>query len=280
MIDGRRGAAVLGSPIAHSLSPALHRAAYEELGLTGWTYRALRCEADGLAQTLRSLDEEGLAGVSLTMPLKRAAVGLLAEAEPTVGVVDAANTVLFTGEPGRWTGANTDVPGMMAVLRATPGGLAADEAVWVLGAGATAAATLVALAEAGSRRVTLVARRPSVAAEAVGLGERLDLAVELAAWDDAVLAGALESARLVIATTPAGATDGLAGALQRARGVLVDVVYAPWPTALGARWVRAGGHAVGGLELLVEQAVLQVELMTGQRPDPEVLRRAGQQALG
>src|SRR4051812_31083074 len=113
----RRGAAVLGSPIAHSLSPVLHEAAYAALGLTDWSYRAVECDESGLATTLQSLEAEGLAGVSLTMPLKRAVMPMLARSDRLVADVGAANTVLFGGVTGDWWGANTDVPGMVAAFR-------------------------------------------------------------------------------------------------------------------------------------------------------------------
>src|SRR5436305_11386162 len=138
----RRGAAVLGSPIAHSLSPVLHQAAYAVLGLDDWTYRAVDCTEAQLPETLRALEAEGLAGVSLTMPLKRAVLPLLARVERLAADVGAANTVLFGGLTGDWWGANTDVPGMVGVLR----GAGADRpaSVTVLGGGATAASAVAA----------------------------------------------------------------------------------------------------------------------------------------
>src|SRR5947209_2114288 len=144
---GRRGAAVLGSPIAHSLSPVLHTAAYDALALPGWTYRAVECTEPELPDVLTGLAGEGLAGVSLTMPLKRAVMPLLARADRVATDVGAANTVLFGGVDGDWWGANTDVPGMVAALHA--GGVARAEAMTVLGGGATAASALAAAAALG-----------------------------------------------------------------------------------------------------------------------------------
>lgn len=276
----RRGAAVLGSPIAHSLSPALHHAAYEALGLPDWSYRAVECGADELPETMRALDAEGLAGVSLTMPLKRAVVPLLAGMDAWAVEVAAANTVLFD-VPGRWSGANTDVPGMVSVLRSTgsgaPAGTGSGAAPpWVLGAGATACAALAALAHLGHERAVVVARRPAAADALRELAERSGVDLEVRPWSEISMAA---EAPLVVATTPAGATDGLAAALPAVRGLLVEVLYSPWPTGLARAWSAAGGQVVGGIELLVEQAVEQVALMTGRTPPAEPLRRAGYAAV-
>src|SRR4051812_44160696 len=113
----RRGAAVLGSPIAHSLSPRLHQAAYDALGLADWHYRAVECDEAALAGTLRALESEGLAGASLTMPLKRAVLPLLARVERLAGDVGAANTVVFGGVEGGWGGGNTPGSRLLAGLQ-------------------------------------------------------------------------------------------------------------------------------------------------------------------
>src|SRR4051794_40926681 len=140
-------AAVLGSPIAHSLSPVLHQAAYEALGLSGWSYEAIECDEAALRQVLERLERLGRAGASLTMPLKRAVLPMLAQTDRVVSDVGACNTVLFGGIDGDWHGANTDVPGMVAALRA--GGRKAASSAMVLGGGATAASAIAALAEVG-----------------------------------------------------------------------------------------------------------------------------------
>lgn len=272
---GRRSAAVLGSPIAHSLSPVLHRAAYVALGLADWTYRAIECTEAELDATLHELDAEGLAGVSLTMPLKRAVMPGLAEVDRWARLVGAANTVVF-GDGGFRSGANTDVPGMVAALRTAglrPG--SCSRAV-LIGAGATAAAALAAVATIGSREVIVVARRPEAASDLTTLAALLGIDCEVRDWSE--LASSVD-APLVIATTPAGATDALAGGLTTVTGLLFDVVYAPWPTLLAAAWTGAGGRIVGGLDLLVAQAAEQVRLMTGLAPPVAQMHRAGAAAL-
>jgi len=273
----RQGAAVLGSPIAHSLSPALHQAAYDALGLTDWHYRAIECTEAELERVLLTLDAEGLAGVSLTMPLKRAVMAMLTRRDSAALSAGAANTVLFGATPGDWAGANTDVRGMTAVLRAAESLAARDGAAWVIGGGATAASAVTALAQFGFRAVTVVCRRPEASAGLAVQAERFGLTFTVLPWQEINAAAA---APLVVSTTPAGATDELAGALSSVTGLLLDVVYSPWPTALAAAWKAAGGQVIGGLELLVEQAAEQVALMTGQTPPIAQMRRAGYAALG
>ena len=304
-MTGRRRAAVLGSPIGHSLSPVLHRAAYAALGLD-WSYEAIDVDEAGLAGFLDGLDESW-AGLSLTMPLKRTVIPLLHGLSPTAAAVDAVNTVLLPGD-GRRIGDNTDVAGMVAALPVVPAGEVPVERVAILGAGATAAAALAALARLGVRGAEVFVRSDSRAAGIRTAADRVGIIVRPRSWADATSALAAD---LLISTAPSGATDFLAGHLrqeqpekqaerQRQRqgarqagishvhaklampgtGVLFDVVYDPWPTPLAAAWMAAGGTVVGGLDLLVEQAALQVELMTGCRPAPlGVMRAAGEAEL-
>lgn len=269
-----RRAAVLGSPIAHSLSPVLHRAAYRELGLDDWSYDRFEVDEAALPGFVRELDASW-AGLSLTMPLKRAIIPLLDEISDTAASVEAVNTVVFT-EDGRTTGDNTDIPGMVAALRER--GVEKVDSAAVLGAGATASSALAALARICSGPVTAYVRSEARAEEMRGWGERLGVDVRTAAWEDAAEAFA---APLVIATTPAGTTDALAAAVPDAPGTLFDVLYDPWPTRIAAAWSARGGKVVGGLDLLVHQAVLQVEQMTGRAPGPlAAMRAAGEKALG
>ncbi|MER6078796.1 shikimate dehydrogenase [Streptomyces sp. NPDC001833] len=270
--DARR-AAVLGKPIAHSLSPVLHRAAYDELGLTDWSYERFEVDEAALPGFLGTLGPEW-AGLSLTMPLKRAVIPLVDEISETAASVDAVNTVVLT-EDGRRLGDNTDIPGMVAALREH--GIEQVGSAAILGAGATASSALAALARICTGEVVAYVRSEERAAEMRHWGERLDVEVRTADWADAEQA---LHAPLVIATTPAGATDALAAAVPERPTTLFDVLYHPWPTALAARWSMFGGAVVSGLDLLVHQAVLQVEQMTGRAPAPlDAMRRAGEKAL-
>ncbi|GAA2979241.1 shikimate dehydrogenase [Streptomyces fulvorobeus] len=268
-----RRAAVLGSPIAHSLSPVLHRAAYAELGLAHWSYDRFEVDEAALPGFVEGVDGSW-AGLSLTMPLKRAILPLLDEISATAASVEAVNTVVLD-EDGRRFGDNTDIPGMIAALRER--GVEKVDSAAVLGAGATASSALAALAVICTGPVTAYVRSPQRGAEMRAWGERLAVDVRIADWADA--ARALQ-APLVVATTPAGATDALAGAVPEAPGALFDVLYEPWPTALAAAWTARQGSVVGGLDLLVHQAVLQVEHMTGCVAAPlAAMRHAGERAL-
>ncbi|MFJ4480275.1 shikimate dehydrogenase [Streptomyces sp. SID1034] len=271
--EGARRAAVLGSPIAHSLSPVLHRAAYAELGLDHWSYDRFEVDEAGLSGFFAGLDASW-AGLSLTMPLKRAVIPLLDAVSATAASVEAVNTVVFTDD-GRRLGDNTDIPGMIAALEER--GVTRVESAAVLGAGATASSAVAALARICTGPVTAYVRSAARAEEMRGWGERLDVDVRTVDWARA--AEAFE-APLVVATTPAGTTDALAAAVPERVGTLFDVLYEPWPTALAAAWSERGGAVVGGLDLLVHQAVLQVEQMTGSPTAPlEAMRKAGEAAL-
>lgn len=276
-VTGRRYCAVLGAPIAHSLSPVLHRAAYDALGLDGWEYRAVECDEAGLPGLLDGLDD-AWAGLSLTMPLKRAVLPLLDDVSELAVVVGGANTVTFPG--GRRRGDNTDVAGIVAALDET--GVPAPRSAVVLGAGATAASTLAALRDLGVADVTVLARDLGRTAGLRSAAERLGVAPRYALLDDIKdhLGG-----DLLVSTLPAGAADAVASLLPGAPPrVVFDVVYAHWPTALGRAAAEAGAVVVGGLPMLVHQAARQVELMTGvDRLPPEAvaaMRAAGEAALG
>ncbi|MFI6610499.1 shikimate dehydrogenase [Streptomyces sp. NPDC050507] len=271
--DRRHRAAVLGSPIAHSLSPVLHRAAYAELGLDDWSYDRFDVDEAALPGFVEGLDSSW-SGLSLTMPLKRAIIPLLDSISETASSVEAVNTVVLT-EDGRRTGDNTDIPGMIAALRER--GVEKTESAAVLGAGATASSALAALSQICTGPVTAYVRSRERGDEMRGWGERLGVDVHIADWAEAEQA---LHAPLVIATTPAGATDGLMDAVPERPGTLFDVLYEPWPTGLASVWESHSGAVIGGLDLLVHQAVLQVEQMTGRSPAPlAAMRQAGEQAL-
>lgn len=271
---GVHKAAVLGSPIAHSLSPQLHNAAYEALGMDDWTYGRFEVDEAGLAAFLEGLGPEW-AGLSLTMPLKRAVIPLLDEITDAARSVEAVNTVVFHAD-GRKTGDNTDIPGLVAALHEQ--GIDKIESAAILGAGATASSALAALARICSGEVVTYVRSEQRADEMRGWGERLGVRVRTADWADAERAF---EAPLVISTTPKGGTDHLASLVPERVGTLFDVVYDPWPTPLAAAWQHRGGPVLSGLDLLVHQAVFQFGQFTGdRRPVLAAMREAGLRALG
>lgn len=263
--------AVLGRPIEHSLSPVLHRTAYDVLGLD-WSYDAVDVGSEDLASFVTALGAEWR-GLSLTMPLKRAVLPLLDEADEVVRLSGVANTVLL-GEGAR-RGANTDVPGAVAALRERTSGPFGSAVV--LGGGATATSVLLALAQLGCTRATLLVREPSRAAETVAAVGRHPRAPRL----DVAHLGTPASADVLVSTIPAAAqTPELVAAVSAP--VVFEVLYDPWPTPLASAARAAGRVLVSGLDLLVHQAALQVALMTGV-PLPDVplarMRAAGEQTL-
>ncbi len=269
-------AAVLGAPIAHSLSPVLHRAAYQALGLTGWSYQAIECDEARLPGLIAGCGPDW-AGLSLTMPLKRAVLSLLDEAEPLVAEVGAANTVRF--DAGLRHGHNTDVPGMITAITEVAGDLPADPGpVLILGGGATACSALAAARGLGARQVTAAVRNPQRAGDLLTAADRLGLPVRLAPFDGP----AQPAPGLLISTAPAGAADRYAERIRQGTlspGCVLDVVYHPWPTALATAAQQAGVPTAGGFALLLHQAARQVELMTGKPAPVEAMRAAGLAAL-
>ena len=264
--------AVLGSPIAHSLSPPMHRAAYDHLGLD-WTYDALDVDSGALESFLEGLDDSWR-GLSLTMPLKRVVVPLLDTRDGWAQLSGVANTVVLDG--GRRLGSNTDIPGAMAALVERTHGAPLSSAA-VIGGGATATSVLLALAELGCRTSVLLVRDPSRAEETVTTvaahprapGVQVTTIETVTALDVDV----------VVSTIPAHAQSPALLAACAAVPTVFDVVYDPWPTPLAAAAVESGRRLVSGLDLLAHQAVLQVELMTEQSVPVDLVREAGRGAL-
>ena len=266
---------MLGSPIGHSLSPVLHAAAYEVLGLR-WSYSAIECDEGQLPGVLAGMDES-FVGLSLTMPLKRAVLPLLDEVSELALAVGAANTVVFDGVGPflRRRGENTDVPGMVAAIKALRPRRVGTAVV--LGAGGTAAAALAALRELGVDRAVVVVRDQGRAADLRRCADRLAVTPTLVDWP---AQASIADADMIISTVPAGATDGLAAQALVGQGqLLFDVLYLPWPTPLAAAALAAGADVIGGLELLVQQAARQVELWTGRPAPVDAMRTAGQAAM-
>ena len=260
--------AVLGDPIAHSLSPVLHRAAYQATGLD-WTYDAVQVPSGGLAEYLAGLDPTWR-GLSLTMPLKREAMPLAGSVSARAALVGAANTLVLVD--GEVHADNTDLPGAAAALRERYDGPVT--AATILGAGATAASVGLALCDLGARSVLLLARDAVRAEETVAAIERHperpsvevgSIEVEMAAGD------------VVVSTIPAAAQDADLVSRCAEPAVVFDVVYDPWPTPLAA---AAGDRVlVSGLDLLVHQAALQFSIFTGLPAPLEQMRDAALQAL-
>ena len=266
-----RRAAVLGHPVAHSLSPVLHRAAYDVLGLDGWSYEAIDTTEEQLPAFVNGLDASW-AGLSLTMPLKHAVIPLLDHVDPLANVVGAVNTLVVPPTGGTrptFVGTNTDVHGLVAALREGLGEREVRSAV-VLGAGATAASTLAALAQLGCAAPTVLVRSLGRTGTLQRAAHRMGVEPRFEVLESAstALIDRLAESDVVVATLPSRAADPVAEVLVQAAapvaGVLLDVVYDPRPTALSDAWAAAGGAVVGGERMLLHQAAEQVRLMTGR----------------
>jgi shikimate dehydrogenase len=247
-------AAVLGRPVAHSLSPVLHRAAYEALGLADWTYDALDIGADDLPVLLAGLGQEWR-GFSVTMPCKQAAADVADVVEPLPRLLHAANTLVRT-EAG-WRAENTDVGGVGMALQLA--GVEEVGAATILGAGGTASAAAVALASLGAEHVDVVVRNPSRAGDVTRVLDVLAVPFTVTPLPDATL-----DSPLVVSTVPITAQADLVHLPWRGGHTVLDVLYAPWPTPVAQRVMAVGGTVASGLEVLFWQATAQVELMTGQ----------------
>ncbi|MGH3357140.1 MAG: shikimate dehydrogenase [Nocardioidaceae bacterium] len=267
--------AVLGSPVAHSLSPVLHRAAYRELGLA-WEYDAIEVTEEELPDFLDGL-RPPWRGLSLTMPLKRAVLPLLDEVSETARAAGAANTLLLDVH-GRRTGENTDVPGMVSALEER--GVSRVATAVVVGGGATATSAVLALSRMGCHSVTLWVREPARARETLEAAARVTGApsVQVAGAETPVEdQGEVD---LVLSTIPASAQEPVAVGLAERAAAVFDVLYDPWPTPLARAATSAHRPLVSGLDLLLHQATRQVELMTGCDTAPlEAMRSAGRAAL-
>jgi shikimate dehydrogenase len=265
-------AAVLGSPVAHSLSPVLHAAGYAELGLDDWSYGRFELQADDLAGFVAGLDERWR-GLSLTMPLKEACLEVASEVSPVARRAGVGNTLVRL-DSGGWRADNTDVPGLVDALRPAFGAGWTDAAI--LGAGATARSALLALAELEVTRVHVYARNQARGEQFLGWAASAAAAVDVSCAPlDHWVAGTEPA---VLSTLPGGAADGLVIPEPR-EGLLFDAVYAGWPTPLARQAAAAGMAVVGGLDLLVHQAARQFELFTGLDAPLEAMFAAGRDAL-
>lgn len=259
-----RRAAVIGSPIAHSLSPAVHNAGYAAAGLNDWTYTAYECGRKTVRSFITGLGPEW-AGLSVTMPLKEAVLGV-APPDDMAAILGAANTIVI--RDGVRKSYNTDVGGMVDALAEV--GMRAAPSMAILGAGGTARAALGAASRLGTGAVTVYARRPDAIDELEPVARDLELSLRGEPWELAAQAGGHD---LVVSTMPKGVCDDLP-IDWRAETVAFDVVYDPWPTAFARRAETAGCRIVSGLSLLLWQAVEQFRLFTGVEAPVAAMRAA------
>lgn len=282
--------AVVGSPIGHSLSPVLHRAAYRALGVTSAAYTAHEVPEGSLASFLESDEGRALDGLSVTMPLKREAFAL-AQVRDAVTVELGVSNTLVRAPDGTWRAENHDVHGIAQSLRdhGLRGHGEADHDAdadplrgAVIGSGATALSATAALLDLGVRHLLLTARTPAKLAPLSALATARGATVAIVPWDEA--ATALAAPVAVSALAVAGA-EALADSLRVAGTSVVprtflDVLYHPWPAPLAALLAQRGSDVASGLEMLVHQAARQVSSMLGVRDVPTVpMIEAGLAAL-
>lgn len=243
-------AAVLGSPISHSLSPTLHRTAYRFLGVDG-RYEAIDVNAAGLREFITSLDESWT-GLSLTMPLKEEILSIATEIDALAHRINSANTLIRTASG--WRAVSTDVNGFTQTLLAHD--IQDFESVTIIGSGATARSAAAACDRAG-RKLTVIhrsAEREISMKKAAPLSESIFLP-----WGTE-----LPPADLLINATPAGVADSYSEHLNEdVAGVYFEALYNPWPTKFLAKWRSLKGYGIDGLDLLIHQGIDQVSLMTG-----------------
>lgn len=260
---GPRRAAVLGSPIAHSLSPVLHNAGYAAAGLDNWDYSRIECTAEQLAEVVTGAGD-GYRGFSVTMPCKFAALEFANEATERARAIGSANTLTRTDNG--WRADNTDCEGLIAALDELTRGEAVTSAV-IVGAGGTSRPAMWALRELGAQEVTVV-NRSDRSREFAGLTEGMD--VRFADYG-ADLEALTMAADAVISTVPSHALAGRVNDLAHAP--VLDVIYDPWPTPLAVRAASHGYRTVGGLVMLAGQSYSQFEQFTAV-PAPRAEMRA------
>lgn len=269
-----RLAGVAGAPVAHSLSPLLHNAAYRALGLD-WAYLAFEVSPADFPAAVKGAEALGLVGLSVTMPHKEAAAAAATRRSPTARRLGAANTLTF--ENGEIVADSTDGKGFLADLDEALGVDPTGMSCAVLGAGAAARAVVVALCEAGAREVLVVNRTPMHAFRAAALARGPG---RVARQEE------IEGAELIVQATPIGMTGvetdravPVDPRFLRAGQLCVDLVYDPPETAFLAAAARAGARTRNGLGTLVQQAALQVARWTGETPPLKAMWSAARESL-
>jgi shikimate dehydrogenase len=262
---------ILGWPVAHSLSPAMHDAAFRAMGMD-WRYELLACEPAGLEDEVRSLASRGFAGANVTLPHKRAVMDLLDGVDDEAEAIGAVNT-LVVEEGGAIHGRNTDAAGFLAHLAEEEVEVGGAR-VLVCGAGGSARAVVHALCSSGAGSLTIMNRTPSAARDLAASAVRRFPSIRA---DHSDLSSDPGDADLVVNCTTlgmAGTHHPLAGAAYRPGQVVYDLVYAPACTPLVERARGSGARGLSGLGMLVHQGALAFEMWTGRKPSLEVMRCA------
>ena len=262
--------AVLGSPISHSKSPAIHAAAYRVLN-QNFEYSKIQVEKNHLMQFVETLDPNWL-GLSVTAPLKNEAFRLSRNSDEISQLTGASNTLLRSNEG--WDAFNTDVFGIQKAL--AEAGVSNAKIVSVIGSGATAQSAVLAIARSfPETTLNLAARNKDALSELIKFAH----AVGLKRVRRVTLQQALSSADLVVTTLPARAIDNEIAKLRAAwfrkpKGVLFDVAYDPWPSVAAKVWQSSQLSVISGVEMLLWQAIAQVRIFVGGNPGVELPNEA------
>jgi shikimate dehydrogenase len=265
-----RVAAVIGWPVGHSLSPALHNAAFAASD-ADWVYVALPVEPGRAVDALDAMATLGIAGLSVTMPHKADVAAAVDSVSPAAQALRSVNTVVRQAD-GALVGHSTDGAGFVASLRADAGFDPRGRSVVVLGAGAASRSVIDALATAGVGRIAVVNRTAATAEEAAALAP--DVA---SVCPTSELSAVVRAADLVVNATSIGMGSSdvpLDTDLLRPGQLVAELVYHPLETALLAAARARGCDVLDGLGMLVHQAAIQQELWTGSSPDVAVMRAA------
>ena len=259
---------IVGWPVAHSLSPAIHNAAFAALGM-GWIYVPLPVAPDAIGQALDGLRALGFAGANVTMPHKTEVARRCSSLSEDADRLQAVNTIVVEGE--FLHGHNTDAPGFDRFLRRDAGFDPAGRSALLFGAGGAARAAALALARSGLGELTVAARDPGRAGDLTDALKGLATSVRVVAFDE----GAGTTADLVVNATPIGsAGESLPLPALGPGQIVVDLLYQPSQTPMQTLARAAGATAFGGLGLLLEQAALSFELWTGMPAPLEVMSAA------
>ncbi|AEG61328.1 shikimate dehydrogenase [Desulforamulus ruminis] len=269
---------LFGFPVEHSFSPAMHNAAFEELGLN-WVYVPFCISPDRLKQAMQSITSLGLTGINVTVPHKQAVLPLLDEIHPTAGIIGAVNTIV--NDQGRLVGHNTDGAGFVKSLTDETGFSPRGQGVLILGAGGAARAVAVQLALSGAGPLYIANRSPAKA-EALARDLQQATGVRAAAlpWGRELPQEKVNEVGLVVQTTPMGMAPKAEQCPDfpfqaiRTGQVVCDLIYNPGQTLFLKEAAVRGAVPLNGLGMLLYQGVLAFELWTGKTAPVAVMREA------
>lgn len=252
---------VVGHPISHSLSPTLHNAAYESLGLP-WTYSAIDVAPGEFYEFLRR-EGSSLHGLSVTMPHKVSALEACTELDLIAERTHSVNTLLVSRDSDDRviSGFNTDVAGIVHAL--SDAGVVQARHAAIIGGGATASSAVVAAAEIGAEHISVLVRTPANAFYLEQVGQQCGVKVTVHHFNDM---SQLSEVDLAISTLPGDVEVSLAELPRSTRATLLDVAYNPWPSVRATEWSVAGGEVVSGLRMLAHQALIQVRIFVTGSP--------------